>query len=156
MAMRRRRAYDGPTDREIDASQRRLEALLAGAQPRENDRRVSSFRIELPLPPTANNAYPANKTTGRRYLSARAKRWKIEAGWMIRAARPPAITGAYTFQIAIPFSARGDTDGYIKLPQDLLVELGVTPDDRKAVESYGTRSHGIPPRRCVIVVADAP
>ena len=111
-----------------------------------------SFRIDLPLPPTANSAYPTDWRTHRRHLSARARAWKDEAGWAIMASHPPKITGAYTFQILIPLKARGDSDGYVKLPQDLLAELGVTPNDRKAQDSRGTRDPSVVWGSCVIVV----
>jgi Holliday junction resolvase RusA-like endonuclease len=112
----------------------------------------ASWRIELPLPPTANNAFPTNWKTKRRYLSARGKAWKEEAGWLIQMAKPPKFSGPYTFQILIPEKARGDADGYGKLPQDILVELGVTPDDRKAKDSRGTRDASVPTGRCILVV----
>ena len=115
---------------------------------------MTSLRLDLPLPPTSNNAYATNRRTGRRHLSTRAQAWKIEAGWTVRAARPPNISGPYSFQILIPEKARGDADGYIKLAQDLLASLGVTPDDRKAVESRATRDPAVTPRRCVVVVAE--
>jgi Holliday junction resolvase RusA-like endonuclease len=113
---------------------------------------VATFRLDLPLPPTANHAYPTNWRTRRRFLSPKAKAWKTEAGWMIRAANPPRISGPYTFRILIPAKARGDADGYVKLPQDLLSELGVTPNDRKSQDSRGSRDPSVKWRRCVVVV----
>lgn len=113
---------------------------------------MASFRVDLPLPPTANNAHPTCWRTRRRYLSARAKAWKIDAGWTIKAANPPRISGPYTFQILIPEKARGDCDGYVKLPQDLLAELGVTPNDRKALSSQSVRDASVKPGRCILIV----
>lgn len=71
---------------------------------------------------------------------------------MIRAANPPRIRGSYTFQILIPVNARGDSDGYVKLPQDLLADLGVTPNDRKSQDSRGTRDASVLWGRCIIVL----
>lgn len=113
---------------------------------------MAIFRIELPLPPTANNAYPTNWKTKRRYLSASGRAWKTEAGWMIRAANPPKIGGPYTFKILIPEKAKGDADGYVKLPQDVLSDIGVTPNDRRSIDSRGTRDPSVKWRRCVLVV----
>jgi Holliday junction resolvase RusA-like endonuclease len=108
------------------------------------------MRFELPLPPTANNAYPTNWKTKRRYLSPRAKAWKVEAGWLIAKSNPEKIVGPYHFQIFIPEKARGDDDGYIKIPKDLLVELGLTPDDRRSVSSCSVRCSEVSPGRCVV------
>ncbi len=120
---------------------------------------MASFRVELPLPPTANSAYPTNFRTRRRYLSPTARAWKVEAGWMIRAANPPKIRGPYTFMILVPLKARGDADGYVKLPQDLLSPgkpanpgLGVTPDDRHCQDSRGKRDPSVPWRRCIVIL----
>ena len=110
------------------------------------------FRIELPLPMPANNAYPTNWKTKRRYLCKRAREWKVEAGWLIVAAWPPKFLGDYTFQILVPEKMRGDADGRIKLPQDLLVELGITPDDQKAKESRATRDSSVAWGKCVVIV----
>ena len=114
------------------------------------------IEIELPLPPTANNAYPTNRTSGRRYLSRRAKEWKNRAGWeaMIGKTEGGAVKGPYGFTIRIPEKARGDADGYIKLAQDLLVDIGITPDDRKATMSRSIRDPSIKPRRCLVIVED--
>lgn len=116
---------------------------------------MASFRIELPLPPPANSAYPTNWRTRRRYLSPRARAWKIEAGWTVRAANPPKMRGAFTFRILIPESAPGDADGRIKLAQDLMVELGVTPDDRLARASGAARDPAIRRGRCIVMVESA-
>jgi len=111
----------------------------------------TSFQIELPLPPTANNAYPTG-ASGRRYLSKRGRAWKTEAGWLIKDARAPKFTGSYRFHIAVPLKARGDADGYIKLAQDAMADVGVTPNDRKAISSHADRSAFVPQGRCIISI----
>ncbi len=123
---------------------------------------MASFRVELPLPPTANSAYPTSWRTKRRYLSPAAKAWKVEAGWMIRVANPPRIRGPYTFTVLIPLKARGDADGYVKLPQDLFSPgkraspgLGVTDDDKNCQDSRGKRDPSVKWRRCVVIVESA-
>jgi Holliday junction resolvase RusA-like endonuclease len=132
---------------------RLIKAALEAVAIAKGEASPASWRIELPLPPTANNAFPTNWKTKRRYLSARGKAWKEEAGWMVQQSHPPKFTGPYTFKIIIPEKARGDWDGYVKLPQDLLVELGVTPDDRRATGGSGERSASVQPGRCRLIVA---
>jgi Holliday junction resolvase RusA-like endonuclease len=111
---------------------------------------MSAFTIELPLPPTANNAYPTNGKTGRRYLSKRAREWQNEAGWILAIGHAPRMAGPYRFSLRIPENARGDADGYLKLPIDLMVTSGVTIDDKNAVAVSSTRDPAVRPRRCVV------
>jgi len=113
---------------------------------------MTEFRIELPLPPPANSAYPTNWRTKRRYLSPAGKAWKTEAGWLVQIVNPPKILGPYEFQILVPDRLVGDVDGRIKLAQDLMVELGVTPDDRMARESRATRDGEVPQGKCIVSV----
>jgi crossover junction endodeoxyribonuclease RusA len=111
------------------------------------------IRIELPLPPSANGAYV--NVPGRGRVPSKAhKAWKNEAGWLVQRQRFRAIQGRYRFEIHLPDRMRGDVDGRIKLAQDLLVELGVTPDDRYAVSSHAERSETVPAKRCIIVVSE--
>lgn len=115
-----------------------------------------SWEIELPIPPTANNAYPTNRKTGRRYLSKRAKEWKKEAGWLIAAAGDkPAFDGDYNFHIYVPLKARGDASNYIKLAEDLCVEMRVTPDDRRARSSGATKHLIVAPKKCIVSISEA-
>ena len=71
------------------------------------------------------------------------------------ASHPTKINGPYTFQILIPEKARGDWDAYIKLTQDLFVELGLVPDDRKAVGGFGIRDASVSPGRCLVTLEAA-
>ncbi len=112
--------------------------------------------VELPIPPSLNNAYPTNKRTGKRYPSPRLTAWKEMAGWEIKAAKIAKIAGAYKLDIQVHSSLRGDIDNRIKAISDLLVEHGITPDDAKAQSIRIWRSTGQVARgRCAICVEDA-
>ena len=109
------------------------------------------IRIILPLPPPSNTAYFNLKGVGR-VRTRRTKAWQTEAGWIVRAQRPPPIDGPYRFAIYIPEKMRGDADGRIKLAQDLFVKMGLTPDDKHAVSSYVERSAAIRKNECLVVI----
>ena len=115
-----------------------------------------SFRIELPLPPTANNAYPTNKLTGKRYPSPRLTQWKTHAGWLLRLSDDSEpVRGPYCFTLQLPMKARGDADGYLTAPLDLLVSAGLTPDDRQCQRVVAERNESVPAGRCVVIVEPA-
>jgi hypothetical protein len=124
----------------------------------------ASWRIELPLPISLNNAYANRKPFGAmgpktfrggRYPTKAHLAWKEAAAWELALSRPPKFTGPYTFQILVPMKMRGDASNRIKLAEDLLVQHGVTADDSKATDSRATRSADVPAGRCIIVVRTA-
>jgi Holliday junction resolvase RusA-like endonuclease len=111
-------------------------------------------RFEITVPPSLNGMYfnfpghgrvPTTKYTG----------WKAIAGWEIRAANPTKISGPYRFTLLLPEKLRGDIDNRVKATLDLLVSLGVTPDDSKAVETVCRRDASVKPGRCIVVVSEA-
>lgn len=112
---------------------------------------MTSFSIELPLVPSLNNAY-ANNPRGGRYQTKKVIYWKGEAGWLIHLAKPPKITGSYRFILLVPKDMAGDVSNRPKLAEDLLVTLGVTPDDSKSTETTCRRDPSVKPGRCVVVV----
>lgn len=116
---------------------------------------MTSFRVELALPPSINSAYETH--VGGRHLSKRAREWKIAAGWELRLAarRFGGLTGGYTFQILVPQKMRGDATNRIKLAEDLLVAHGITPDDRNTTDGRATRSAEVPTGRCIVIVESA-
>ena len=116
--------------------------------------RLEMIRLELPLPPSTNGAY-VNRPGKGRARSAKHAAWKREAGWLIKIAKPGKIAGPYRFTILLPIGMRGDISNRVKLAEDLLVELGVTPDDRHAIRSYPVRCADVPAGRCVIEVESA-
>lgn len=122
---------------------------------------MTSFRVELPLPISLNNAYANRKPSGAkgpksfrggRYPTKEHTAWKKAAAWELAIAKPPKITGPYRFEILVPDKMRGDVSNRIKLAEDLLVEQGVTPDDSQCVSSMAMRSLGVPKGRCIVIV----
>lgn len=114
-----------------------------------------SFKIELPLVPSLNNAY-ANNPRGGRYPTKQVLDWKDEAGWIVRLANPPKIRGPYKLTVLVPADCLGDVDNRVKIASDLLSkEMHVIPDDRKAIETTARRDKNVPPGRCVVVVESA-
>lgn len=118
---------------------------------------MKTVAYELPCPPSINGAY-ANRKFGRgkgRFPSKRHREWKKEASWIIRATGIEKISGPYHFKIQISTGQRGDASNYIKLAEDLLVEMGVTDDDKRAMSSSSERYIGIQTGRCVVTVWEA-
>ena len=113
---------------------------------------MTSFRIDLPLVPSLNNAY-GNKSNGNgRYAKPHIKAWKAEAGWIIQLAESCPIDGPYRLTVLVPAKMRGDVDNRVKLASDLLSEMRVIPNDRHAVETTCRRDASIADGRCAIVV----
>ena len=112
---------------------------------------MTSFRIELPLVPSLNNAYFNSKWRGR-VSSLSTVEWKEEAGWIVLQAKPPKIEGRYRFTLLVPEKMRGDVSNRPKLAEDLFVSLGVTPDDSMCVEMTCRRDASVPRGQCVVLV----
>jgi Holliday junction resolvase RusA-like endonuclease len=103
-----------------------------------------SFTVELPMPPSLNNAYEnfqaRSKKTGkmvtRRRKSDDYTAWKNAAALLIRHKVPPdkRIGGPVRVTIDLPTKMRGDVDNRIKPILDALVVSGRIDDDRN-VES---------------------
>lgn len=105
----------------------------------------------IPTPPPVNNLY-ANVQGYGRVKSERYRTWRQAAGWEMKAGTIPEtpITGPVRVDVVIG-DRRGDLDGRIKAPVDLLVYMGVIKDDSQVEEvraSYG----GNDPRRSSISV----
>lgn len=113
---------------------------------------MTAFRIALPLVPSLNNAYATNKRTGRRFVVKKVRDWKEDAGWQILIAKPPRITGPYELTLYLPEKTRGDISNRIKIVEDLLVEHGLTPDDREAAGVSVFRTPLAEPGSCVVMV----
>jgi Holliday junction resolvase RusA-like endonuclease len=86
------------------------------------------FLITIPIPPSVNDLYGVGKG-GRRYLKRHVKAWREEAGWMLKDQDPVPVTGRYKLFLSVP-KTRKDADNMLKPTLDLLVSLGLTPDDR--------------------------
>lgn len=107
--------------------------------------------IDLPIPPSTNNAYFNVPGCGR-VASTTHRRWKMAAGLIVNAAHLPEITGPYHFTILLPMGMRGDVSNRQKLAEDLFVQLGITPDDRKARSTHQARSPEVKPGWCRIEI----
>lgn len=88
-------------------------------------------RVTLPFPPSVNTLFPANRKTGRRFVSRAYKSWKLEAWALIKQARIPRIADRVDIEIQLTAKDRRarDADNYVKAVVDSLVEGGVIPDD---------------------------
>lgn len=95
--------------------------------------RCNQFDVELPLPPSLNNAYANHK--GGRHKTASYARWQADALEKILTSVPQAkrIGGAVNVSILLPERMRGDIDNRIKPILDALVASKRIDDDRNVV-----------------------
>ena len=108
------------------------------------------IRFDLPLGPSVNQMFPGKE---RRFKSREYRSWISEAGWHIRAMRPPPFrVEPYSVLIRVPEKMRGDPDNRIKAVVDLLVRNSVTPDDKHARSITVERHPEAFPGRCVVYV----
>lgn len=104
-----------------------------------------SFLVSIPIPPSVNAMYRNNKDavpkgiytpSGNRrgrYKTKEYRAWIERAGWEIKAQNPTPVTGPYKLFLTLP-RTRGDPSNRIKSCEDLLVSLGLIPDDKHAVK----------------------
>ena len=107
------------------------------------------FRAEITIPPSSNGAYTNVPGRGRVPI-AQHKAWKLAAGWELAALKTPKFVCPYRLTIMLPAKMAGDVSNRVKLAEDLLVNLRITPDDRNAVSVTAMRSADVPKGRCVI------
>lgn len=84
---------------------------------------MDPFTLKLPPPPSTNALY-----SGRRFKTASYKAWINEAGWELKMQHWQPVKGAFELLVQLP--GRGDLDNLKAVP-DLLVSMGVIPDDRR-------------------------
>lgn len=113
------------------------------------------IRFTLPLPPSLNNAYGNRKDGRGRYPTKTLIQWKTEAGWLVQASEKRRIVGPYRIAISVPEKMPGDLDNRPKAILDLLVEHGVTPDDRFAYSVAVSRSPDVKAGDCLVEVSPA-
>lgn len=99
-----------------------------------------SFSVEIPVPPSANNAY-ANGKKGR-YKKPASVSWANEAVQEIWRQVPAAlrIGGPVIVYIGLPAGMRGDCDNRIKPILDALVVSQRIDDDRNVVTVTATKA----------------
>lgn len=94
-----------------------------------------SFDVELPIPPSLNNAYANVDGVGRVKVST-YRNWQANAIKEIVAAVPmhKRVGGPVSVSILLPSKMKGDVDNRIKGVLDALVGSGRIDDDRNVVK----------------------
>jgi len=96
----------------------------------EPDRTNRAANLKLPMPPSVNHLWFNVRGRGR-VRAKRYKAWHDDAGWRIRAARVPKISGRVnvTLRAALPSRPR-DLDNILKPLLDALTAFNVIDDDK--------------------------
>lgn len=110
------------------------------------------IRIELPLPPSLNNAY-VNVPRRGRVPSKDHKAWVKDAEAHLMWKRVGRMEGPYIFQMFVNSKMLGDVSNRIKLAEDLLVHNGITSNDRLAQGASCYRSKDVTKGMCVIIIS---
>lgn len=95
--------------------------------------------IVLPFPVSVHKAF---RRHNGKYLSAEYRKWRDEAGWMLKTQKPAKVAGpvSITIELVAPDKRRRDADNYKKGPLDLLVSHGVIEaDDNRIVKQSTVR-----------------
>ncbi len=108
--------------------------------------------IILPVPPSQNALFYNNKSDqgrGRRVTKVYTT-WRETAGWELKIAIAAKKVkkieaGWYRTRIEIAVGDSADVDNRAKAINDLLHQIGVTPDDRWLWSCLLTRSHDVLP-----------
>jgi Holliday junction resolvase RusA-like endonuclease len=120
--------------------------------------------FDLPLPPSVNSLY-LNKPGVGRIKAPSYRLWCNEAGleakiqklgWdyqVLAAWQGIILDQKYRLTIDVPENMRGDIDNRNKAVLDLLVNLGLTPDDRHCQSVTVRRSAKIPKDRCHVWIS---
>lgn len=90
--------------------------------------------IILPAPPSSNALF-ANKLSGGRFLTEAYQAWRVEAGWLLKAARLKPVKGQVKITLTVEDKGRRDlSNAGLKSIEDLLVTHGlIEGDDRRFV-----------------------
>ena len=101
-----------------------------------------AFTVEIPVPPSLNNAY-FNRRQGGRVKTKAYKDWCAAAGWAIKAGvkADDRVAGAFRVSINLPRHMNGDIDNRVKGILDALVTSGRIDDDRNMEELRVQRRH---------------
>lgn len=109
-----------------------------------------SFSVELPMPPTINNAFIKARHPGKknrqRIKSPEYRAWTKEAVAELARQVPAAlrIGGKVVIYIALPEKMAGDVDNRIKPVLDALVASGRIDDDANVVSVTASKTHDKP------------
>lgn len=88
------------------------------------------IELRLPFPPSVNGLY-LNKPGRGRVATPEYRAWKEQAGWELKAQKPPKMDARCTIEIHIDDKRQGDAGNREKAVVDLLVSHGVIVDDSK-------------------------
>ena len=87
------------------------------------------IQLTLPLPPSANRYW--KQANGRIYVSAEARRYKEDVGWICAALGVQPIEGAVSVSINVyRQQKRGDLDNFLKVLFDSLKGYCFSDDDQ--------------------------
>lgn len=89
----------------------------------------------IPRPPSTNGLFANASSPGRgRRITAGYEQWIRDAGWTIKAQRPPRLQGAYHMLVELKRWRAGKLDvaNFEKAIGDLLTKLQVVTDDSMA------------------------
>jgi Holliday junction resolvase RusA-like endonuclease len=125
------------------------------------------FWVSIPMPPSLNNVYVTNRTTGRRFLSKVGKAFKDQAGWTVREqvtacereGIPLAASERYGITLFLYFGParkgqRRDVSNRIKVAEDAVMEaLGVDDSYISEVHAYLASENATDPHCMVRVEA---
>lgn len=121
---------------------------------------MPAISLSLPLPTSTNRLHVGSGKASRRTEDYVA--WRVEAGWEINRQRPRLAVKAlparcwWRSRVRWPLDDAADADNRIKALHDLLVTMGIVPDDRLLHGgSYG-RSALVPPGKCSVRVWSIP
>ena len=89
---------------------------------------TASVRVDLPFPPSNHEVF---RRHNGKHLSDDYRRWRDNAGWLLKAQRPArmACRVDITIELVAPDARLRDVDNYSKGPIDLLVAHGVIEKD---------------------------
>lgn len=114
------------------------------------------FSLTLPLPTSANRIWRRGAGGKTTHISQEYALWKREAEHAAKSAGIEPVAGRYRLLLLIPSKDRADADNRIKAVSDLLVRVGLIPDDRHAWEVTVRRDDTIHARLCRVIVSAAP
>jgi Holliday junction resolvase RusA-like endonuclease len=111
------------------------------------------------VPPSANNLFGTNRKTGARFKTRGYVTWIKFSQAEVMMQRPAKHTARVDILIRIPQSqvrASSDASNRIKAAEDLIVSMGVIPDDKqKYVRSTKAEFADIPQTEIIITDVEA-
>ena len=129
------------------------EGLVSCTSPK-NDR--LTCRLDLPAPPSVNALWRNVQGIGRA-RTPRYRAWATDAGWQLRAQRPPLISGPVEVPLAVGTPKRPrDLDGYFKGVLDLLESGNVLTNDSQVKILHGAFDAGVETGRVHVTVEAMP